>query len=346
MILDHHQIRFVASLTVDAGSIRRLIERLNHAQTSYNPLENILTTPLFAGPKALSAIHDFHERGHSIMFDSGGYYCQTGRIDYQTLYRRLLHTYNEHRWADIYVLPDNVPRSQDDPETVAQKVCITYEQSSNFFYMMPDELKDRAMPVVHGHNYRQIDACLAAYIKLGVKQIGFGSFGTLGKDSQVNVATQSAIEYARYTVQVAHSFGIKVHMFGMGVPVVIMMLHGIQADSFDSSSWLKAAGFGQVFLPLMRAYNISHRNSVSELQKGITPKDFRLYCEITGHSCPLCESMECLQSSKMQRAAHNLIVLSETVEMLNTGNLDRASDIYQYSSQRYQKEFDKWLPFN
>jgi hypothetical protein len=344
--LERHQIRFVASLTVDSASIRRLVERLNNVQTRHNPLAYILTTPLFAGPKALAAIRDFHDRGHSIMFDSGGYYCQTGRIDYTTLYGRLLKTYWEHRWADIYVLPDNVPRSQDHPDIVTQKVCITYEQSCNFFYAMPDELKERAMPVVHGHNYRQIDSCLEAYIKLGVKQIGFGSFGTLGKKSQVNVATSSAIDYARYTIQVAHSYGMKVHTFGMGVPAVTMMLHGIKADSFDSSSWLKAAGFGQVFLPLMRAYNISHRNSISELQKGITFGDFRHYCEISGHSCPLCASIEGLQESKMQRAAHNLIVLAETVEMLNTGNLERVPNIYRYSSQRYQKEFDKWLLSN
>jgi hypothetical protein len=346
MISQRHQIRFVASLTVDASSIRRIIERLDHAQTRHNPLAHVLTTPIFAGNKALAAIRDIKERGSSVMFDSGGYYCQTGRIDYQSLYSRLLRIYGQNQWADMYVLPDNVPTSKDDPETVAQKVCMTYEQSSNFFQAMPDELKPRAMPVVHGHNYQQIDACLETYIRLGVKQIGFGSFGTFGKNSQVNVATQSAVEYARYTAQVAHSYGIKVHMFGMGVPVVIMMLYGIQADSFDSSSWLKAAGFGQVFLPLMRAYNITHRNTTSELQKGINVPDFRLYCQVTGHSCPLCDCMDCLQYNKMQRAAHNLIVLCETVEMLNSGKLERTPDIYRYTSQRYQKEFDRWLPSN
>jgi len=346
MSSERHQIRFIASLTVNAGSIRRIIDQLNFAQTRHNPLENVLTTPLFAGAMSLNAIRDLKDHGHTVMFDSGGYYVQTGRIEYETLYGQLMRIYCEHQWADIYVLPDNVPRSQDNKETIDHKVRSTYEHSCQFFHAMPDNLKPIAMPVVHGHNYRQIDACLEAYINLGVKQIGFGSFGTLGKNSQVNVATQSALELARYTVQIAHSFDIKVHMFGMGVPVVIMMLYGIKADSFDSSSWLKAAGFGQIFLPLMRAYNITHRNSVSNLQKGITSDNFRLYCNITGHTCALCDCMECLQNQKMVRAAHNLIVLSETVEMLNTGNLGLVPDIYRYTSQRYQKEFDKWLPFN
>lgn len=344
MPASRHQIRFVASLTINPGGVRRLREKLAQSATRHNPLEHVLTTPILAGPKALGAIRELKEAGHSVMFDSGGYYVQTGRIEYETLYSRLHKVYQEHQWADVYVLPDNVPRSQDSPAVIDQKVRMTYEQSANFFAQMPDALKPRAMPVVHGHTYAQIEDCLETYIGLGVKQIGFGSFGTLGKNSQVNVATQSALELAQHTIKIAHLYGMKVHMFGMGVPVVVMMLYGMKADSFDSSSWLKAAGFGQIFLPLMRAYNITHNNGLSELQKGITVQDFRLYCEVTGHQCALCDCLECLQAEKAQRAAHNLIVLAETIEMLNTGDLSRVPAIYRHTSAKYQKEFDRWLP--
>lgn len=341
-----HQIRFFASLTINTNSIKRIQQKLAEANSVHQPLASVLTTPMFSGPSALNSIREMKANGHQVMFDSGGYYVQTGRISYDVLYRRLMGIYEEHQWADIYVLPDNVPRSQDNSETIAQKVRITYEQSANFFHQMPDHLKDRAMPVVHGHTYAQIDDCLETYIALGVKQIGFGSFGTLGKNSQVNVATQSALDLAQYTIQIAHQSGMKVHMFGMGVPVVVMMLYGMKADSFDSSSWLKAAGFGQIFLPFMRAYNITHNNNLSELQRGITVRDFRLYCEVTGHDCRMCECIECLQAEKTQRAAHNLIALAETVERLNTGNLERIPEIYKYTSAKYRKEFDRWLPFN
>jgi hypothetical protein len=148
------------------------------------------------------------------------------------------------------------------------------------------------MPVVQGHNIRQVDDCLDAFIKLGVKQIGFGSFGTSGKNAEINVATNNAVEMARYVIQVAHTHDMKVHIFGLGTPALVAMIKGIEADSFDSSSWLKAAGFGQVFLPFMRAYNISHNSTVSELQKGITFEQFQEWIELTGHQCMLCDSAQ------------------------------------------------------
>jgi queuine/archaeosine tRNA-ribosyltransferase len=341
-----HVIQFIASLTINASSIHKLVERLEYSGTVHKPLQSILTTPVFSGNMALETIREMKDNGHQVMFDSGGYYVQTGKIDYSELFHRLMRTYERHQWADIYVLPDNVPRSQDSMDVIAEKVTQTIEQSVNFFCYMPDELKPRAMPVVHGYTYSHIDRCFEAYIKLGVKQIGFGSFGTVGKNSQVNVMTQRAFEMARYVVDCAHQLGMRVHMFGLGVPVVVMMLYGIRADSFDSSSWLKAAGFGQIFLPLMRAYNISHRNSVSDLQKGLKLEDFRHYCGVTGHQCALCDDIRSLQESKSQRAAHNLIVMAETIEMLNTGDLSRVPGIYEHTSKRYQKEFDRWLPPN
>ncbi len=346
MTSERHQIQFFASLTVTISDIHKIRKHLEISQTKHEPLKNILTTPLFVGRQSLEEIRRLSELGHRVMFDSGGYYVQTGRISYDELYAALMKTYKLHQWAGIYVLPDNVPRSQDDGETVDRKVRDTIEQSVNFFRSMPDHLKPRAMPVVHGHTYRQIDDCLTAYVKLGIKQLGFGSFGTFGKNSQVNVATPSALEFARYTIQIAHQHGIRVHTFGLGVPVVVMMLYGIRADTFDSSSWLKAAGFGQIFLPLTRAYNITHKNSVSDLQRGIKWEEFRALCQVTGHECRLCDSRDTLQAHKMYRAAHNLIVLAETVEMLNSGNLERTRDIYRHTSARYQKEFDKWLPLS
>src|SRR5690606_27529684 len=136
----------------------------------------------------------------------------------------LMSAYKANRWASVYTLPDHVPLSQDQPEVVEQKVRDTITYSTLFFQEMPDELKPRAMPVVQGHNYQQIDACLEAYIRLGVNWIGFGSFGTMGQKSEVNVVTQNALELARYVIQVAHTHNIKVHLFGLGAPPLVAMI--------------------------------------------------------------------------------------------------------------------------
>ena len=341
--MSQHTLEFVASMTVAPSDIRKIQHHLHLAQPEVEPLRHILITPLFVYGDSMELARNMAEQGTNVFFDSGGYYVQIGRLKYEELYMPLLEAYRAHRWASVYTLPDHVPTSQDAPEEVAQKVRDTIAFSTLFFQELPDELKPRAMPVVQGHTLQQIDQCLEAYLSLGVKRIGFGSFGTAGQKSEINVATTSAVDLARYVIRVAHQHGMKVHLFGIGAPALVAMLKGIGADSFDSSSWLKAAGFGQIFLPFMRAYNISHNSLKSELQKGITFDQFQEWRALTGHHCELCRSVRNLQQHKMYRAVHNLIALVETVDMVNHGDYDLIRRIYENGSPRYRQEYAKWL---
>lgn len=339
---DHH-LEFAASITVCPSDIRKVRHHLDLANPNVDPLHTVLITPLFVERGSLELVRCMMEEGQRVMFDSGGYYVQMGRLAYEELYMPLLEMYRKHRWANLYTLPDHVPLSQDSAAVVDQKVRNTITYSTLFFQEMPDDLKPRAMPVVQGHSYRHVDACLKAYLKLGVRWIGFGSFGTFGKNNQMNVATDTAVELARYLIAIAHSNGVKVHLFGLGVPALVAMLKGIKADSFDSSSWLKAAGFGQVFLPFMRAYTISHRSTKSELQKGIRFEQFDEWRELTGHRCRYCDDLKSMQEHKMHRAVHNLIVVSETVGMANNGSNTHIRAIYKAGSPKYRGEYEKWL---
>jgi hypothetical protein len=332
-------------MTVCQSDVRKIRLAVENEKRTNDPLRNILITPLFMTDRSIGALRGLidYPTKRRMFFDSGGYYVQMGRLKYEELYAPLLKTYRENLWADVYVLPDHVPLSKDDAETVSRKVDDTVRTSTLFFYEMPDILKEKAMPVVQGHTYKQVDKCLEAYLRLGVKYIGFGSFGTMGSNSQVNVVTTSAIEMARYVIEVAHSHGIKVHLFGLGVPALVAMLKGIRADSFDSSAWMKSAGFGQIYLPFMRAYNISHRNSDSDMQLGISKEEFMRLKRVTGHSCCCCDDISLLQNSKMARVIHNLIVISETVEKANIGDFDYIETMYQQGSPKYRNEFEKWL---
>ena len=344
--MDSHSLEFVASLTVCPSDIRKIQEHLNLAKVSLDPLHNVLITPLFAAPRSLAMVREMAEKGTKVTFDSGGYYVQIGRLQYEELYMPLLDAYKKNRWASRYTLPDHVPTSQDNPETVNHKVQNTITFSTLFFQEMPDELKERAMPVVQGHTLRQIDSCLEAYINMGIKQIGFGSFGTAGKNSEINVTTSNAVDIAQYVIHVAHAHSMKVHLFGIGRPALIAMIGGIGADSFDSSSWLKAAGFGQVFLPFMRGYNVTYNANISELEQSITYKQFQEWVVLTTHKCDLCSSFINLQSKKMHRAVHNLIAVAETTDMFNRKDYKRIQQIYTNGSPKYRNEFAKWLQPN
>lgn len=338
-----HTLRFVASMTVCPSDIRKIQHHLASAKHAVDPLTHVLITPLFVNRESLALTRIMAEQGRDVMFDSGGYYVQMGRLRYDELYMPLMDAYRTHPWATRYTLPDHVPLSSDSPDVVQAKVNQTIDYSTLFFQEMPDTLKDRAMPVVQGHTQRQMDQCLEAYFRLGVNWIGFGSFGTQGPKNEVNVTTTHAVNMARYVIESAHQHGVKVHLFGVGAPALTAMLKGVQADSFDSAGWLKAAGHGMVALPLQRYWNISHQSVLSELQQGMPIQEFERNKILTGHSCAMCDNIYLLQKSKMHRAVHNLLVIAESVSILNSENLELARKIYESSSPKYRREFQRWL---
>ena len=336
---------FFASITACPSDVHKIESYLERASSESDSLAHVLTTPLFMNQDALGIIRRFQiERGSKICFDSAGYYVQVGKIQYHELYMKLLTCYRNHRWADRYVLPDYVPLSSDPDAEVEEKVRQTVYYSCLFFQEMPDELKPKAMPVVHGRTRKQVEYCLEHYLTLGIEWVGFGSFGTFGKNNETNVATQSAVENARLVVDIAKRYGLKVHLFGLGAPALVGMLYSIGADSFDSASWFKSAGFGQVHMPLGRGYNITYNNSCSTIQKGITWEDFTRLKEITGHTCLYCTDYQTIVSHKMHRVVHNLLVVNESVHMLNQGEFDRARSIYEQGSVKYKEEYKRWLP--
>jgi hypothetical protein len=337
-------LRFIISLTLNPSWIYKLIVNLEKENILRETIRDILITPLFANQRSLNLVQKLkNEHNSTVMFDSGGYYVQIGKLTYDELYYPLLKFYRSNQWGDIYTLPDHVPTTKDNEETVWRKVKDTAEFSRLFYLELPSNLKEKAMPVVQGHSINQIDFCLRIYLELGVKHLGFGSFGTFGKNSEVNLATNSAIQNAIYVANIAKKHNIKTHFFGLGAPALVAMIYSAGANSFDSSSWIKAAGFGQIFLPFMRSYNISHRNGRSELQKGITIQKFQDLRKLTGHSCPFCCDIDKLQEQKLYRTLHNLLVIQETVDIINSKKFQKIKTIYENGSPGYRQEYEKWL---
>ncbi len=335
---------FYTALTLCPSDIRKIGNLLTLHSVEPSPLQRVLFTPLFAPHDSLLLVRKLREaNGTRVMFDSGGYYVQVGRLTYSELYYPLLQLYTKNSWADIYTLPDHVPTSQDSEETVWTKVRDTVLYGALFFQELPAYMQDKALGVVHGRTLEQVDYCVRVYLELGLKQMGFGSFGTIGKNSQVNVATSTAIDLARYVVDIARTNGVRVHLFGLGAPALVAMIYGVGAGSFDSSSWIKSAGYGQIFLPFTRAYNISHRNGRSRMQQGIEFGELERLKSLTQHDCPFCHSIESLQGRKLYRAVHNLLAVRQSVEMVNARCHSDIRRIYENGSPRYKQEYDKWL---
>lgn len=338
-------LEFYASLTDGPSVFRRTLSLIDKLDTHpSNLFTRILSTPFMLNAEALALLRNLKEKhGTSVLFDSGGYYVQVGRIGYYELYQTLLATYRAHPWADWYILPDNVPTSQDMPEVVEQKVRETVSFSTMFYQELPDTLKERAVAVVHGHTTRQVEYCIERYLSLGVRALGFGSFGTTGKDQASNVATSNSVTNARAVVAIARSHGLRVHLFGLGAPSLVAMLSGIAADSFDSASWIKSAGFGQVHLPFTRGYNITYQNAQSTIQKAISWERFCALKSLSEHECYFCQDYTLLTSAKMHRAVHNLVCITEAVNHINEGRLDVARNVYAHGSPKYREAAREWL---
>ncbi len=311
-------MQFIASLTMNAGDLRQAIKLWDESGDPRNPFAHVLVSPLFARPSTLRIIREElkERRGSQICFDSGGYFVQQGRITYEDLYGRLMNYYQQNQWADWYVLPDWVPTSQDDPQSVEHKVRATITVGRLFHNEMPDDLKLRALPVVQGHTQAQVVACVDAYAEFANGRIGFGSFGTSGSTNGVNTVTNQSVVALRSLVNLAAARGLDVHLFGVSTPPILYLFHRLGIASFDSMAWMKAAGYGNVFLPLVRGYMATYR----VVERTHTFRDqFERLKELTGHRCAFCEDFSELMTNRMYRIMHNLTSVLDTIDLVGSG---------------------------
>ena len=113
--------------------------------------------------------------------------------------------------------------------------------------------------------------------------------------------------------------------------------------SFDSANWARSAGFGQVFLPLTRGYNVSHRHTTSAMQQGLTRDQFERLRLASGHACSYCESFELLQTSREARAGHNLFATTDALDIVVRRDQTAMAAIYAAASPRYRTRWRRWL---
>ena len=105
------RLSYFAAITDGPSTLRRVIDLIDEAGPHENPpVGQVLVTPIVLGAQSISAFQRLQvERGARICFDSGGYYVQVGKIEYEDLYLRLLNVYRAHPWADCFVLPGQCP---------------------------------------------------------------------------------------------------------------------------------------------------------------------------------------------------------------------------------------------
>jgi queuine/archaeosine tRNA-ribosyltransferase len=154
---------------------------------------------------------------------------------------------------------------------------------------------------------------------MGYRRVGFGSFDTTGVDKEINMLTRRALNNLEFLQDLAARFQFTVHAFGIGTPALIPTLHALGVASFDSSCWIRTAGYGNVLLPFLGRRNVSHGMLREIGGRAYSAENFAELKAITGHECAFCASFERLQRNRLDQAMHNLIVIRDTVEALNRG---------------------------
>lgn len=328
-------MKMVVSLTVDNSFLTKAISLLDEYSLAEKVLESVLVTPLYTSHGTMELIQNFKTNyGSEIYFDSGGYYAQQGKIEYWDMYNKLLNYVLDpsNQWADWYILPDHPPISTDPREVVESKVNKTIFGSKLFYEKIPNNLKSKCIPTVHGRGIDHLNKCLKEYNQFDY--IGFGSFSTGGTNANVNIVDPESMTYVRHINQILKEEGKRLHLFGVSSPPVIYLFDLIGAYSFDSMAWLRSAGFGKVFLPFIRAYNITHNTARNS---AFTRSEFEQLKEITNHTCPFCENIKDLQDNRYYRALHNIMVMRDTVSEKSGLQKKQVISLIEEYSNHYMK---------
>lgn len=131
--------------------------------------------------------------------------------------------------------------------------------------------------------------------------------------------TDEAFKNLQWAVQRAHEAGMTVYAFGVGGPTSVPLLYEAGIDTFDTTSWMRSSGYGNVFLPFKSRFNASHKRTSGKI---LTKDKLAQMKGETGHECPFCKSIEQLQDSRWNRIIHNLIILHEMSNQIQSLSRD------------------------
>jgi GNAT superfamily N-acetyltransferase len=325
-ILPSRPMTFVASLSNAANDLRHLIQLWEKEGPAERPFERCIITPLFSDGRSLQHVRHIHGRwGVEVVFDSGGFFVQQGKVTYDELFPRLLDFYARNDWAAAYVLPDYVPTSRNSPAEVEERVHVTAAEGVKFHRRMPAELRERALGVLQGHSAVHLQFCLQTYLGAGIPHLGFGSFDTSGVNAEINLFTAQASRrlevirelltgpYLRGETDILPSF----HLFGVSSPVLLGQFPRFLATSFDSSGWMRTAGYGNVYLPFRSRRNVTHGASALSCGSGLSAAQFYTACAATEHHCPFCRDFDRIRRDRYARMWHNALVFREMTARLS-----------------------------
>ncbi|SRR6266849_109385 len=304
---------FYASLTINRCHLKRMCEiwATRFGKEEF-PFRYAIVSPLFVRNGILPTLYE-HREQCNVIFDSGGFHVQQGRIRLRPAIRKLRRLYRENNWADRFALPDAPITSMDTPDVVRSKLDSTRRQYRTFPAGFPHSFRCKFLPVVHGTTTGEVHRSMLAARNVLSKSLGFGGFSTSGPNSGVNSCTAQSLRLLVDFVELCKKWNLDSHVFGIGGPAAIAVLRHVSVNSFDSAGWIRTAAYGNVYLPHIGALNIT---GAAHSRRYVTAREFRHLRGATGHECEFCTDQALLLRSWHHRALHNYCTIKTLTQSL------------------------------
>jgi hypothetical protein len=305
------KLDFYPSLTINRCHFDHLCEIWDQqVPGSGFPFPHAIVSPLFARNGILERLYR-HRRQCKVILDSGGFHVQQGRMELRSASQKLKLAYEQNRWAHRFTLPDSPITSLDSREVIDKKLRSTRHQYLRFPQKLPNTFQHRFLPVVHGTTPKELRRSALAARRVGSRTLGFGGFSTSGPNSGVNSFTCRSLRLLLEFTALCKKWKLNSHVFGIGGPASVAVLHYVSVNTFDSAGWIRTAAYGNVYLPYIGAVNIT---GAASSRRYVTRGDFRRLLRATGHNCAFCDDRKLLVESWQHRALHNYCTLTNAVK--------------------------------
>ncbi len=248
---------------------------------------------------------------YSIWIDSGGYqFLRHGMVPNVD---KICEIYTKFEDAQYCLNLDLPPSPTDSVDLARKKMYLSFEN----FQKLRSRLKDRVIPVLH--YYHREDLCfefLKKYLDYSCEVIAIGALVpyVLILKGVKGSSRLDAMQFLMKVKDILRDYKCKIHVLGLGSPVVTPILEIIGIDSTDSSTWRVKAAYGKVVLPGGGEVHVTSR-TVNFGKRKATEKDLEyLKNFLIRTNFPLIHRFESIHTSFEYRALVNAYVISRSRE--------------------------------
>ncbi|NPB01250.1 MAG: hypothetical protein GXO10_07735 [Crenarchaeota archaeon] len=244
-----------------------------------------------------------------IWIDSGGY--QFLRHNMTPSIEKICQVYSTFEDAEFYLNLDYPPSPTDSEHEAEKKMALSLR---NFIYLR-SKLGDRVIPVLHYyHKEELVMNFLKKYVDYSCNIIAVGAlvpYVLIVRGAKGNTR-EKAMMFLLKLKDIARDHGFRIHVLGLGSPVVIPILELVGVDSTDSSTWRVKAAYGKVVLPGGGEVHVTNRK-INFGKRKATEKDIEeLKKFLTCTGFPLLHRFESIYTSFEYRALVNAYVIMKS----------------------------------